>query len=184
VAKVGAPGAKIERLEVEQLAVTAVRDLHVGALRYFERSPMEASLRGVLGGPLPGTLAVVRYPAGASRELILAWRSPVETWVLTRDPAAFAALAERAAEIPAIGYLVDQTGGLALWQLTGARAADLLVRLGSVASVPLRGEARVSRIAELPVMVMNLDAGTFLLAIERVYTEHLIGWIRETLADL
>jgi sarcosine oxidase gamma subunit len=177
------PRSTIERLEAPDLSLTPARDFHIGALRYFDRAAMDVSLGGHLGGPLPGALAAMRYSAGSSREVILAWRSPTETYVLARDAAMFAALVEQAASNRVIGYLIDQTGGVAVSRLEGGRARDLLCRLGSVASVPARGEARISRIAELPVLVMSLEEGAYLLTVERVYSEHLMGWVRETLAD-
>jgi sarcosine oxidase gamma subunit len=158
--------------------------LHIGSLRYFDAAgPMAANVREVVGGPLPGPRAAVRYALTSSVEIVLAWRSPTETLIMTTDEAALAAVADRAAPDPSAGCLVDQTGGLRAWQLGGERARDLLVRIGSAASVPAFGEARISRIAELPVLVACVRDDAFCLLAERVYGEHLVGWIRETAAD-
>ncbi|MGO9513884.1 MAG: hypothetical protein ACLP2F_09620 [Steroidobacteraceae bacterium] len=171
-------------IEVSGLSVHLQRELQLGSLRYFDAAgPFAAEARDRLGGPLPEPLHAVTYPADASQEeLILAWRSPTETLLLTADGAAFAAIAAGLANKPD-GCMVDQSGGLWAWQVTGERARDLLRRLGSTASIPALGEARVSRLAELPVMALCVHEGQILLLVERVYSEHLCGWIRATAAD-
>ena len=79
--------------------------------------------------------------------------------------------------------MVELTGGLRIVRLTGLRIADLLSRLGGTASVPAPGEARRSRLADVPVLAISLRAGETLLVIDRVYLPHLLAWIRETLLD-
>ncbi|MGA2344000.1 MAG: hypothetical protein ABSG29_12480 [Steroidobacteraceae bacterium] len=166
------------------LAVEPKREWYIGSLRYFDVAPLAANLRSVAGGSLPGPLAAVRYPSAQSAgELILAWRSPTETVIMTADGAAFAAVANSAAADRSAGYLVDQTGGVWAWQISGARARDVLERIGSAGSIPAPGEARAGRFAELPVLALSVRAGEFLLLVERVYSEHLVGWISETAAD-
>lgn len=166
------------------LSVEPRHDWHIGALRYFDGAgAMGANLRGVVGGSLPGPLAAVRY-ASAQAELILAWRSPTETLIMTADRAAFAAVASRAAEDRSAGYLVDQTGGVRAWQLAGVRARDALERIGSAGSIPALGGARTGRLADLPVLSLSVREGEFVLLVERVYSEHLLGWISETAADM
>jgi heterotetrameric sarcosine oxidase gamma subunit len=168
------------------LSVEPKGEWYIGSLRYFDAAgPLAANLRSVVGGSLPGPLAAVRYSSTQSAgELILAWRSPTETLMMTADGTAFAAVASRAGEDRSAGHLVDQTGGVCAWQISGARARDVLERIGSAASIPAPGEARTSRLAELPVLALSVRAGEFLLLVERVYSEHLIGWISETAADL
>ena len=167
------------------LSVEPKGEWHIGSLRYFDAAgPLTANLRSVLGGSLPGPLAAVRYPGAQwAQDLILAWRSPTEMLIMTADGAAFDALARGAAEDRSAGYLVDQTGGLWAWQISGARARDVLERIGPAASIPAPGEARSGRFAELPVLALSVRAGEFLLLVERVYSEHLVGWISETAAD-
>ncbi|HMK84774.1 MAG TPA: hypothetical protein VK437_02350 [Steroidobacteraceae bacterium] len=175
----------IPGVEIAGLSVELERKLRIGSLRYFDaRGPMEAALRELLGGALPQPLKARRYPLGDSPgELILAWRSPTETLLMTADSRAFAAIASGVARAAAAGCLVEQTGGLWAWRITGARTQDLLLRLGSVASIPGLGEARTSRVAELPALVLCVREGQILLVVERVYSEHLLGWIRETATD-
>jgi hypothetical protein len=86
-----------------------------------------------------------------SPDITLAWRNPTETFVLTSDAGCFAAVATRAGG-RSEGCLVDQTDGISAYIVTGTRARDLLVRLGSTAVIPALGEAHASRLAELSVM--------------------------------
>jgi heterotetrameric sarcosine oxidase gamma subunit len=166
------------------LSIKPRHDWHIGSLRYFDAAgPLSATLRSAVGASLPGPLAAVRY-AGTQAELILAWRSPTETLMMTADGAAFAAVASQADEKRSAGYLVDQTGGLRAWQLAGTRARDVLERIGSAGSIPALGEARSGRFAELPVLVLSVREGEFVLLVERVYGEHLLGWVNATAADM
>jgi sarcosine oxidase gamma subunit len=102
---------------------------------------------------------------------------------MTPDGAALAAVASGAAADRSAGCFVDQTGGILAWQISGARARDVLERIGSAASIAAPGEARTGRFAELPVLTLSVRAGEFVLLVERVYSEHLVGWISETAAD-
>ena len=81
------------------------------------------------------------------------------------------------------GCMVDQTGGICVLRVQGVRAGDLLLRLGATTAVPDLGEARSGRLAELHVLTACVQAGEYLLLVERVYADHLIGWIRATAAD-
>jgi len=170
-------------IELPGLSVTLRREFKVASLRYFDaQGPVAATMRSAVGGPLPQEQQAVSYPAGAG-ELILAWRSPTETWVMTTDGATFAAITAAMASDSPAGCLVDQTGGLWAWKLSGVRTTDLLARLGSMASIPALGEARGSRVAELAVLMLCVKAGEIVLLAERVYSEHLLGWISETAED-
>jgi sarcosine oxidase gamma subunit len=176
---------KPDGVEVEGLSVTVQHEFKVASLRYFDAAgPFAADIASLIGGPLPKPLRVLKVPRSEShQELILAWRSPTETLLMTTDGAAFAAIEARAASNPEAGCLVDQTGGLWVWRVTGARTRDLLLRLGSSASIPALGEASSSRVAELPVLALCVQAGQIMLLAERVYADHLLGWIGETAAD-
>jgi sarcosine oxidase gamma subunit len=171
-------------IEVVGLSVQLQRGLKVGSLRYFDAAEITAAnIQNLIGGPLPAPLKAVRYATAASHDLILAWRSPSETWLLTPDAAGFEAIVLGMSTYETAGCLIDQTGGLWPWQVSGARTRDLLLRLGSVASIPALGEARVSRVADLPVMALCVHEGQIILVVERVYSEHLLRWIGETAAD-
>lgn len=176
---------KPDGVEVEGLSVSVHHEFNVASLRYFDAAgSFAADIASLIGGALPKPLQALRVPLGESQqELILAWRSPTETLLMTTDGAAFAAIAARAASSPSAGCLVEQTGGLWVWRVSGARTRDLLLRLGSSASIPALGEASSSRVAELPVLALCIHAGQILLLAERVYADHLLGWIGETAAD-
>jgi sarcosine oxidase gamma subunit len=179
-----------------ELSVRWDHGLAVAALRYFDPAGLFAAEVGeVLGGPLPEPLRAYRrvlVTAGdgasaegansAGSELVLAWRGPTETLLVTAD-AGWLAAVDRFAAARSDGCLVDQTGGILTLVVAGARASDLLLRLGSTDAVPALGEARTSRLAELSVMSLCTRPGEILLLVERVYVRHLFGWIRETVAD-
>jgi sarcosine oxidase gamma subunit len=171
-------------VEIDGLSVIEERGLLAASLRYFDTTDkFVAAVHETLGRPLPEPLRAVQVDlASSGAQFILAWRSPTETVLLTKDGAAFAELELRlAAEID--GCMVDQTGGIAAFRARGLKARDLLLRLGSAASIPGLGEARSSRMAELQVMTVCVQAGEFLMLVERVYTRHLLEWIGATVAD-
>jgi sarcosine oxidase gamma subunit len=182
-------------IAAKEVQIEGMPALQVASLRYFESSGGFAALVSEITGlAMPAPLMVVlaaaerpgaaipAYPAPAVRTM-LAWRGPTETLLLSADAVQFAALSERAAGA-ADGCMVDQTGGLCVLRARGANAGDLLLRLGSCESLPAIGEARSGRWAELTVLVACVDSGHYMLVVERVYMEHLLGWIRATAADL
>ena len=170
-------------VETSELSVRPRPDLKAGVLRYFNAAdPLPPKVLETLGQGLPAALQAVACPGAGSR-LILAWRSPRETLVLSADTAVFDALAEGATGTAAWGCFVDQTGALTVWEVSGGRMRDLLERLGSAASVPQLGEARTSRMADLPVLALHVEAGATLLIVDRLYAEHLLGWVRDISAD-
>jgi sarcosine oxidase gamma subunit len=178
------------------LSVRWDHGLRVASLRYFDpASSFAAEVAEMLGGSLPEPLrahgrllaaagddASSEGASTAGSEIVLAWRSPTETVLVTADAGCLAAVGRFAAN-RSDGCLVDQTGGILTLVVGGARAPDLLPRLGSTDAVPALGEARTSRLAELSVMSLCTRPGEILLLVERVYARHLFGWIRETVAD-
>jgi hypothetical protein len=152
--------------------------MQVATLRYFSReSEVADAVRTETGMPLPAVLE-----AREAAQLILAWRSPTETLCITRSTTRLSQLGASLAACTG-GYLVELTGGLRIVRLTGLRIADLLCRLGGTASVPAPGEARRSRVADMPVLAISVRAGETLLVVDRVDLPHLLAWIRETLLD-
>jgi sarcosine oxidase gamma subunit len=181
-------------IEVKELTVEGIRGMQVASLRYFDPAgDFGEAVRRRIGTALPQALRAdlsaldssTRVPItqGGDAKFILAWRSPTETLLLSADRGAFAQLEESLASLPD-GCMVDQTGGLCAVRVSGSRAGDMLLRLGSSASIPAVGEARSSRLADLQVLTLCVQPGTLILLVERVYLPHLVGWISATAADL
>ena len=176
--------AETSEVEVAGLSLRVQRQVEVASLRYFDTADrFVAAVREFLGSPMPAPQHALRVdapPNGA--RFILLWRSPTETLLLSYDPAAIAELDERvASEVD--GCMVVQTGGMRVLRVTGPKARDLLLRLGSVTAIPALGEARSARLAELQVLTACVQAGEYLLLVDRVYANHLLGWVRATVAD-
>ena len=166
------------RIASADLIACVEETMHVATLRYFTREGEVAdAVRGATGMPLPAVLE-----AREEAQLILAWRSPTETLCVTRSATRLAELGASLAAC-AEGCMVELTGGLGILRLTGQRIADLLCRLGGTASVPATGEARRSRLADVPVLALSVRAGETLLVVDRAWLPHLLAWIRETLLD-
>jgi hypothetical protein len=149
----------------------------VGALRYFSPAGDFAGQLRATGLALPET-----GQAREGRGLILAWRSPTETVCLASELQSLTDLGHQLGGA-ADGCLVDLTGAFVIVCLAGERIADLSCRLGGSASLPLPGEARRSRMADVPVLALCVQEGEVSLLVERGFGEHLLGWIRATLQD-
>jgi heterotetrameric sarcosine oxidase gamma subunit len=175
----GAPSV----VEADGLSVTVLQG-QVASLRYFDGEGRFAeTVRETIGMPLPQPLrASTQGSASRSADVTLAWRSPTETVLLCNDRPAFADLQQRLASV-ADGSMVDQTGGIRGYRVQGQRAQDLLQRMGAATAIPGVGEARSGRLAELHVLTACLHPGEFLLFVERAYANHLVEWIRATVAD-
>lgn len=158
--------------------------LHVASLRYFGiEGPFAAAVAAVTGAPLPAPLRATALPADATGTagLVLAWLRPTETLALCEQAAPLALLRERLAQAPG-GHVVDLTGGLKALRARGTRVAELLSRLGSSVP-PAPGEAWRGRLADVQVLAVRVRADETLLVVDRLYAEHLRGWIAATLAD-
>lgn len=167
------------------LTVNAVSDLHIAALRYFETAgEFAAMVRRQLGIALPEPLRFNAAPGTDSDPtLLLAWRSPTETMLLSTAGAVVAGLSSQPAPV-ADGCVVDLTGGVRVVRVRGPRAGDFLRRLGAVSAIPNPGEALSGRLADLNVLTVCLSREHFLLLVERVYAAHLMDWMRCTADDL
>jgi heterotetrameric sarcosine oxidase gamma subunit len=165
---------------VAGLSVRVDEALQVATLRYFAPDgELAEAVHEVTGLALPQPQQALTASDG---QLILAWRSPTETLCLAGNPARLAQLAARLAGL-ADGCFVNLSGGLKIARVSGTRVSELLCRLGGTGSIPRPGEARRSRMADVPVVAVSLTAGETLLVVDRAYAEHLMGWIRETLLD-
>jgi heterotetrameric sarcosine oxidase gamma subunit len=179
------PQGKPAVIEIDGLSVSADRDLQIASLRYFHHAGRFAAAVGeAVGRTLPEPLRAFQIGSAAQGSyVILAWRSPTETLLLSNDQAAFDELERQLAAAPD-GCMVNQTGGITVLRMQGLKAGDLLLRLGAATAIPNLGEARSGRFAELQVVAACLLPGEFLLLVERVYANHLLEWIRATAADL
>jgi sarcosine oxidase gamma subunit len=165
------------------VVVRAEREVYVASLRYFDAGGAFAgALAAVIGGPTPSLLEAVRYDSRDGSHIVLGWRSPTETVLLCNRADRLAAVEQQAAG-RSDGCCVDQSGGIRVWTVAGARSTELLSRLGSVAAIPALGQARTSRLAEVAVTALCVRPGEIILLAERVYSRHLMAWIDATIAD-
>jgi heterotetrameric sarcosine oxidase gamma subunit len=165
--------------------VDADAPLHAATLRYFEPAgPFAAAVAAATGTPLPAPLTATILPAVAAdgAAVVLAWLRPTETLAFSEEAAPLAELKERLADA-AGGHIVDLTGGLKAFGMHGTGAPELLSRLGGMATALGLNEARRGRLADVPVLAVRVRAEKTLLIVDRVYAEHLRGWIEATLAD-
>ena len=171
-------------IESQGVSVTADRGLLIASLRYFDQAGgFAAAVREAVGRALPEPLRAFQIGSATQGSyVILAWRSPTETLLLSNDRAAFEELERELAAAPD-GCMVNQTGGICVLRARGEKAGSLLLRLGAVTAIANVGEARSGRLAELQVLTACLQPGEFLMLVERVYANHLIEWIRATAAD-
>jgi sarcosine oxidase gamma subunit len=163
---------------IEGLRVDDEHAVRIAALRYFDPAgDFAAAVREAIGAPLP-------EPSGATlaAQFILAWRSPTETLLVCSDTADFAALERRLARA-VDGCMVELSSAMWMFRVQGARAGDLLLRLGAATALPGLGEALTGRLAELKVLTICIQAGEFLLLVDRVYAAHLREWIAVTASD-
>lgn len=170
-------------LDARGVRIAAVAEVRVATLRYFDRGGrFGGALKQALGESLPRAQRAVLAAPGQDAEMLLAWRSPTETLLLCASAAAFADLEQRLAGA-GDGYMVDQSGGIYVFRVQGERAAEFLQRFAAATSIPALGEARGGRMADLHVLTACVQAGEFLVFVERVYAAHLADWIRATAAD-
>jgi hypothetical protein len=172
-------------MSAQGMSVQPLTFARVASLRYFQSGgSFTDAVAGVIGGPLPTPGQARGYAVAASAEhLVLTCCRPTETLALCAGLEQFDALAQVVAGRND-GCLVDLSSGLWSVVVRGERRADLIVRLGSPDSIPAVGEARVGRLAEVAVTSLCVTAGELVLLAERVYSDHISGWIRETLRDM
>ena len=172
-------------IDIDGLSVSADHGVQVASLRYFHPAGIfAAAVRETVGRELPEPLRAFQVGSATPRPyVVLAWRSPTETLLLTNDRAAFGELERQlAAEVD--GCMVNQTGGICVLRVQGLKAGDLLLRLGSATAIPDLGEARSGRLAELHMLTACVLPKEYLLLVERVYANHLLEWINATAVDL
>ena len=179
------PRGKPAAIGIDGLSVNADREVQIASLRYFHHAGrFPAAVREAVGRELPEPLRAFQIGSAAQGSyVILAWRSPTETLLFCNDRAAFDELGQQLAAAPD-GCMVNQTGGICVLRVHGAKAGDLLLRLGAATAIPNLGEARSGRLAELQVLTACVLPKEYLLLVERVYADHLLEWIGATAEDL
>lgn len=161
-----APGA-LRLAWLDPLRVVAVRALPAAACSWIDL------LRegGVTRLPEPG-----HFEGDAVR---VAWRSPTEYWIVTRQPA----LLDRVVEAlrpgaTALACAVDRSAGTVGIALQGEDIDQWLARLVDAAALPARaGQATRARCADLPVVLLRVQAQRVWLLVERPVADFLVGWL-------
>jgi heterotetrameric sarcosine oxidase gamma subunit len=172
-------------VEIDGLSIRADLEVQAASLRYFHHAGgFAAAVREAVGRELPEPLRAFQVGSATQGSyVILAWRSPTESLLLTNDGAAFEEL-ERQLAGAADGCMVNQTGGILVLRARGDKTGDLLLRLGSATAIAGVGEARSGRLADLHVLTVCVQPEEHLLLVERVYANHLFEWIAATAADM
>jgi hypothetical protein len=172
-------------IQVAGLRVVLEPRLQVASLRYFDRQGGFAGLvHDITGMTLPDSLCALRSTEDRTWEaIILAWRSPTETLMISAAPTLIETLQGAAATLPD-GCIVDQRGGALVFRASGEAVADLIARLGGHGACPARGESLRTRLADVAVLAVKVHPTETLLIVERSYGPHLMAAIRDSAADL
>jgi hypothetical protein len=167
------------------IGVSLDSQLRVASLRYFDFAGEFAdAVTSVIGTRLPETRCATIVSHGANAgAVIMAWRRPTETLLLCEDLSPLQQL-RSIVDDTSYGCVIDQTGGEWPLRVTGEGAEQLFSRIAGEGAVPLLGESRRSRLAEVPVLALQVQAGEYIFVVDRVYGEHLMAWIRVVAADI
>jgi heterotetrameric sarcosine oxidase gamma subunit len=171
-------------VDVPGIRVSLVEDMHVASLRHFDLgAEFSSAVHALVGVPLPGKLcAAEALPCAGADRVVLVWRGPNETLLLCDNGTVIDQLSDAVATLDD-GCVIDLTGGAWVLRASGEGVALLFERIGGQATLPGLGEARRSRLAEIPVLASRVRADEILLIVERVYAEHLMEWIRRSTAS-
>jgi heterotetrameric sarcosine oxidase gamma subunit len=171
-------------IQVAGLRVVLEARLQVASLRYFDRQGAFAHvLQGIAGMILPDTLRALRSAEETWEPIILAWRSPTETLMISAEQSLIETVQGAAATL-ADGCIVDQRGGALVFRASGEAVSDLFARLGGQGAGPAIGESRRTRLADVAVLALKVQPEETLLIVERSYGPHFMAAIRVTAADL
>jgi sarcosine oxidase gamma subunit len=146
----------------------------IASLRYCNPRGVFAAALSTLRIAVPEPLRCVVVPPPAAAAGIYAWRSPTETVWICDSPPCFDEIKSALNEADD-GYLVDQTGGRRLVQLRGPRSGKLLAHLGSGFAEIAVGASKIGRMADIAVLVCKPSEEEWLLVVDRLYLEHLLG---------
>lgn len=157
----------------------------VASLRYFDACGDFAHLLlGMTGMTLPANLRALCSSADLQPEaVVLAWRSPTETLLITTAPNLIGTI-QVAAASSTDGCIVDQRGGALVFGLSGESVPGLIARVGGQGACPAVGESLRTRMADVAVVAVRVLPEETLLIVERSYAPHLMAAIRVCAADL
>jgi hypothetical protein len=172
-------------IQIAGLRVILEPRLQVASLRYFDRQGVFAGLvHNITGIRLPDNLCALRSAEDRTCEaIILAWRSPTETLMISAAPTLIETLQGAASTLPD-GCIVDQRGGALVFRASGEAVADLIARLGGHGACPAIGESLRTRLADVAVLAVKVQPEETLLIVERSHGPHLMTAIRVSAADL
>jgi sarcosine oxidase gamma subunit len=159
--------------------------LHAASLRYFERGGVFTRMvHGVTGLSVPNDRGATHSADVARQDItILAWRSPSETTLLTTDDGLLHSLQTAAAALND-GCVVDQRGGTLVFRARGNEVANLVARTAGHGAMPGIGESCRTRLAEVAVLIVKVQAEESLFVVDRIYAPHVMASIRVSAADL
>jgi sarcosine oxidase gamma subunit len=172
-------------LPVEAVGLNVQVDLgmKLGTLRHFMRNGVFArTVQDLITIPLPAAGQAMDVGEN-SKKRILAWRSPTETLLICGDDNLLDSLAHATASLND-GCIVDQRSGAWMFRASGQAVPELVARLGGQMTMPARGETRRSRLADVSVTAIKVQADEILLVVERTYGAHLLAAIRACAQDL
>jgi heterotetrameric sarcosine oxidase gamma subunit len=171
----------LERIESPGITVVSDAAMTVASLRYFVADGgFAAAVRRHLGVDLPidpNSIAIADRPT-----TLLAWRRPGECLLISPEFGLADELVTTSGGL-SDGRAINLTDGTCVLRIGGHRSAELLSRMSCHGSIPLADSARATRVAELPVVLIRALSDEVLLLIDRLYVEHLMQWIRASIAD-
>jgi Sarcosine oxidase, gamma subunit family len=171
--------------EAVEIRTWGDRGLQVASLRYFDcDGEFARTVCQLVGAPLPKTCCATlasKNPGGTWA--MLAWRSPTETLLLCDDAAMIQQLGVAVATLED-GCVVDQTGGACVLRARSAGFEDLLSRMAGQGTRPSLGKAKGCRLADVPMVVVQVERDEILLIVDRMYVEHIMAWIRISVVEL
>ena len=175
----------LEPIQAAGLRVALEPRLLVASLRYFDaHGGFACLLHDITGVTLPDSLRARGSTADLKSEgIVLAWRSPTETLLISSAATLIETLQSASATVTD-GCIVDQRGGALVFSASGEAVVDLFARLGGHGAYPAIGESRRTRMADVAVLAVKVQPEETLLIVERSYAPHFMAVTRVSAADL
>jgi sarcosine oxidase gamma subunit len=150
--------------------------VRIASLRYYDPCGTFTAALSALQIALPEPLrCTVARPAPGAAD-IFAWRSPTETIWICDSPPRFDEIKNALKEADD-GYVIDQTSGRRTVQFRGPGSAKMLAQLGSGFAEIAVGASKIGRMADIAVLVCKPNEEETLLVVDRLYLEHLLGFM-------